>query len=59
MSKPVDVPDEIWVKCQLRAKAYLSRAFSIFPNKSESFYVSRIENFIKADLLSQRQKGVK
>lgn len=59
LTKPVDVSEEVWLKCQLKAKTYLSRAFSIFPNKSETFYLSRIQNFIKADMLAIRQKGVK
>ena len=57
MTKPIDVSDEVWLKCQLKAKTYLSRAFSIFPNKSESFYLTRIQNFIKADLLTINKKA--
>lgn len=58
MNKPVDITNEQWDKSQKRARSYLIRAFNIFPDKPKSFYLKRVQSFIKADLISNKKKGV-
>ena len=57
--KPVDISNEQWQSSLARAKTYLTRAYNVFPNKNKSFYIRKVENFIQADLITQRKKGAK
>ena len=57
--KPVDISSEQWDKSVKKARSYASRAFNVFPNKSQSFYISRVQNFIKADLIKLQKEGNK
>jgi hypothetical protein len=58
MGKPVDITTEQWEQSKKKARSYLLRAYNTFPNQTKTFYVGKVQTYIKADLFT-KNKGAK